>query len=375
SDFWPNPRLVGVQTDPDFWFRFGDPNNVECALVTLTEGGAQSREDSRPAKTTEADSRVIAGTYIPVKGYPAGLWEAELRLYRRLSEHPELQPAGSPEAAWFFSAQNTSVGALGNIYLGILELSRYDQQEQDALDAAAENFQDAANALAAKDQEFGEALDNPALLEQLLAEREALEAALAAATAEYQNLFESARDVRRNSALQLLDLLDPIQTAAAYETDFKTVCRILLETYLDGVSLSAENCQNLKTIAAQCRYSGGMAVLQARAALPDNQDYAQYDDCPVEYGAPYATQKARLNPARLSPNPARHSTTLQLDRPVASGRAILRDVNGRIVNEWPLDGLRHLDLRWSSDLHPGLYFLDVLSEQNEPEVLRLTIYK
>lgn len=374
TDFWPDPRLIGATTDPNFWFKPGDPSNVECVLASLTNNDVQSREISRPAKITEADLQVMTGTYIPVKGYPAGLWEAELRLFSRLNKYPELKPVGSLEDAWYSAVQYTSISGLGTIYEGILKLSRYSEQEQDELDAVVETFQAAADALAAQDDEFVHVLDNPNLFDQLFTERKVLETTLAAAMIDYQNLFESALDARRNSAQLLLDQLASIYAEEVYELDFKTVCHILLETYLDGSVLSTENRQSLESIAVQCRYSGGMAVLQARAALPDNQDYTLYDSCP-EYSRRYVSNKVQNNTSRLLPNPANGNTTLQLDQTVESGRAILRNVNGRMLREWSLDGLRQLDLRWSSDLPPGLYFLEVLSEQTEPEVLRLTINK
>jgi hypothetical protein len=60
-------------------------------------------------------------------------------------------------------------------------------------------------------------------------------------------------------------------------------------------------------------------------------------------------------------------------RLVVSGRAVLRDLNGRAVQEWQLDGQRQLWLRWDQHLPAGIYLLELLADQAVSQVLKLAI--
>jgi hypothetical protein len=312
------------------------------------------------------------GTYQPVKGYVAGLWEAKLRLYGRLSEYPELRPSGSTEANWYSANQNTTVGSLGNVYEGILSLSRYSAKEQSDLDNAAAAQQSAAQAVTDKDGQIAANLDNPAVLGQLIAERQQLEAALATAIAVHENLLGSLRSGKLAAAQQLLGQVNAIGTTASYETDFKTVCRILLETYVGESGVSEANQQSLSGIAHQCRYEGGFAVLQARASLGEGWEWSAYDNCPDVPGE-RSSNGAAVNVLSLYPNPAKDASLLDMGYTVATGRATLRDLSGRALQEWSLDGQQQTWLRWSSELPAGLYLMEVAADQNPPQVLKLAV--
>jgi len=222
---------------------------MQCIATALGGGGGETLAPS----TTEADAQVVNGTYLPVKGYAAGLWEAKLRLYGRLSEYPDLRPSGSTEANWYAAQQSTTVGSLGAVYQGILSLSKYSVQEQSDLETAAAAQQSAAQAVSDKDGQIAANLDNPATLEQLFAERQQLEVALAAAITAHQNLLSSLRNAKLSTSQQLLGQLTATSTTASYETDFKTVCRVMLETYVGESGVSEVNRVALQSIAHQCR--------------------------------------------------------------------------------------------------------------------------
>lgn len=75
------------------------------------------------------------------------------------------------------------------------------------------------------------------------AERQQLETTLASAIAAHQNLLGALRNGKLSAAQQLLGQVSAINTAAAFEADFKTVCRILLETYASERGVSVANRQ------------------------------------------------------------------------------------------------------------------------------------
>lgn len=367
TDFWPDPRMVGTNSDPNLWFVLGSSANVHCIATAIGGGG----EETLAASITEADMRVLDGTYQPVKGYEAGLWEAKLRLYGRLSEHPDLRPSGSAEADWYAAQQSTTVGSLGNVYQGILSLSRYSAQEQGDLESASAAQQSAAQAVTDKDEQIAANLDNPMVLEQLFAERQQLEVTLAAAIAAHENLLTSLRNAKLSAAQQLLGQANAVATIEPYETDFKTVCRVLLETYLSESGVSEANGQALSDIAHQCRYEGGFAVLQARASLDSEWNWEQYDNCPDA-----GERSSKVTPTTamsLYPNPAKDAALLDMGYTVATGRAVLRDLSGRTLQEWTLDGQHQIWLRWGVDIPAGLYLLELLADQTLPQVLKLAV--
>jgi hypothetical protein len=369
TDFWPSPRLVGVTTDPNLWFVAGSPANVQCIATAIVGGGGG---ETLAPSTTEADFRVIDGTYQSVKGYAAGLLEAKLRLFGRLSEHPELRPSGSTEANWYSAQQSTTIGSLGNVYQGILSLSRYSTQEQSDLESAASAQQSAAQAVTDKDGQIAANLDNPAVLEQLFAERQQLETALASAIAAHENLLGSLRSAKLAVAQQLLGQMNSIGTTVQHETDFKTVCRILLETYIGESSVSEANRQTLLGIAHQCRYEGGFAVLQARASLGDEWNWSAYDNCPDSVKGRNA-EMSEAGDIGLYPNPAKDAALLDLGYTVTTGRATLRDLSGRTLQEWSLDGQRQVWLRWGREIPAGLYLLEVIADSTVAQVLKLAV--
>lgn len=367
TDFWPAPRLIGSNPDPNLWYTVGQPANFLCIA---SEGG----EETLAPSTTEADAHVMDGTYQPIKGYDAGFWEAKLRLYSRLSEHPELRPSGSVEADWYATQQNTTVSSLGNAYRSILSLSLYTAEEKINLENAAIAQQSAAQALTDKDAQIAANLDNPEALDQLLVERQQLEMVMADGIAAYENLLGSMRNTRLSAAQQILGQLNVISTTNAYEMDFKTVCRILLETYLSESGVSEANKEALSSIAHQCRYKGGLAVLQARASLVDEWGWSAYDNCPdaPEERGSNDTLETFMS---LYPNPAKDAVLLDVGNTVITGRATLRDCSGRTIQEWNLDGQQQIWLRWNGQIPEGLYLIEVASDQKTPQVFKLTVLR
>jgi hypothetical protein len=259
------------------------------------------------------------------------------------------------------------------VYQGILSLSRYSALEQVDLDNAATAQQSATQAVTDKDAQIAVNLDNPAVLEQLFTERQQLEVTLAAAIAAHENLLGNLRNAKLSAAQQLLGQASAISTTEPYEMDFKTVCRILLETFTDENGVSEANQQVLSTIAHQCRYEGGFAVLQARASLGDEWNWGQYDNCPDA-----GERSSKVTPTiamSLYPNPAKDAALLDMGYTVTTGRAVLRDLSGRALQEWTLNGQHQIWLRWGGEIPAGLYLLELLADQAAPQVLKLAIQR
>jgi len=112
-------------------------------------------------------------------------------------------------------------------------------------------------------------------------------------------------------------------------------------------------------------------VLQAPASLSDEWGWAAYDNCP-DIGERTSNLGAGVA-LGLFPNPAKDAALLDMGYIVTTGRATLRDLNGRPMQEWSLDGQRQIWLHWVGELPAGLYLLEVSADQNAPQVLKLAV--
>jgi hypothetical protein len=364
SDFWPDPRKCGTTTDPGVWFFPGTfvLNELECFEI-----------GPLPPNKSDAESAVISGTYQPVRGFSAGTWEAKVLLYQRMLNYPELRPESSVEATWFAAQQNATAGLLSAAYNGIYALSTYTSQEQTSLQTAENAYNQAISDMAEVDSLIAESLNNASTLASLSQQRVVLDSLLGVAANAYQVVLASIRSNRISTAQQLLSQVNAVSTSETYETDFKTVCKILLEGYVSD-TISTSNLQSLRSIAHQCRYEGGLAVLQARASLTDEWDFSAYDDCTdtTDERAARVDVGSELHCA-VFPNPATREVVLNLGYTVLNGQAMLRDINGRQIATWSLDGLQQTKLQWGADLANGMYLLEVIADNHPPKVVKLHI--
>ncbi|MCB0520990.1 MAG: T9SS type A sorting domain-containing protein [Lewinellaceae bacterium] len=369
SDYWPTPRLIGTTNDQGQWFMSQSGSTFGVFCINSSEPGGDDA-----ALLTAADTKVMEGTFQSVKGYPAGVWEAKLRLYRRLIENPEMMPVSSTAEAWYLNEQSTTVGRLGNIYHGIYQLSELIQQEQDDLDGAESDYANAIADIQAIDEAISNSIGNPSTIAQLLADRSVEESELSTTTEAYQNLLTNIREVRLENAQDLMEQLGAVSTTAHYETDFKTVCNILLKTYLNDGILGEEDRQILEVIAQQCRYEGGIAVLQARASLVGEWDIEEYDDC-QDYLEDRSALQENIAIVGLHPNPASNSALLYLKGEHQHGKATLRNMNGQHIQTWSFEGGSEVRLTWNDKVSNGIYLLEVVTEQNAPQTIKLIIHK
>ena len=244
TDFWPNPRLFGTVPDPGIWFTLGSPNEVQCMAEGLVGGGGETKK-LVPA-TTAADARVMDGSYQPVRGYAAGQWEAQLRLYRRLYASPELRPDGSAEADWYDAQSNSPLEHLGNTYQGILALSQYTAEEQSSLAAAAAAAKAATDAIVENNEAIATALENEEPVEELLGTQGELDAVLASATDAYTAVLSNAHNIRLAQAQErpaprnrMSRTSKPYVKSCWKLTPAKTVCRQKTGRYSPPLPTSA----------------------------------------------------------------------------------------------------------------------------------------
>ncbi len=372
SEYWPLPRMIGVASDPGIWFE-PEPGSTGLIYCVLTPEEDPGPGGGSSTSLTLNDSRIIAGNFHTAKGYPAEDWEVAVRLYKKLTENPALMPILSTAESWFSSKQNTTVGSLGSIYSGIYQLSEYSQQDMDDLDSLETGYKSAVAVIKAIDESISNAIGNPSAVAQLLADRAANEPALTAAGAAYLNLLTTIKNERIADAQSLLGQLNTISTFEEYETDFKTVCRILLETYV-ATELEENNRQTLKSIANKCRYEIGIATVQARASLEaDASTYDVYDDCADYVEERNDTVEGVNKMTALFPNPTDREAILFFKGEGSTGSAVLRNLNGQKIAVWKFEQSKQVKLSWNEQLPPGMYILEVLTDNNPPETIKLVI--
>jgi Secretion system C-terminal sorting domain len=365
SIFWPNPRIIGTTPDPGVWFvpQTGQPGTVDCVLPGFTEPGGGGG-------FSIAETNTLTGNFKSAKDYPAELYEAEVRLYRKLLNQPQLMTNGSAEQNWYLSKSNTTVGLLATVYQGIINLSVYSPQEKTAMTASTTAYNDILDDILAIDESIYANEENETLVNQLLAQRSVLAVDLAIVIQNHQAVLNPILSSRHTTAQNLASQLNNTVTNTAYETDFKTVLSILLETYLDNGTLSANNQTILEGIAQKCRHEFGIAVVQARASLSED---VQYDDnCPIFSSQRNASSDTELSSVRIAPNPASNQVTVYTGDENFSGELRLINLQGQTIHSWQQQGDR-IQLSWNQSLPTGLYFLEVSSNNNFTETLKLII--
>lgn len=168
-----------------------------------------------------------------------------------------------------------------------------------------------------------------------------------------------------DGAQRLLADLNELSVKTTHEQNLKTVMAAILKTYLPGEkTLNDQEIEDLRAIADQCRYEGGVGVVLARLLL--GQAAAKPGDCSAEMRNAAAQPVRNLSqiPAApkmtVFPNPVRESFSIQFDQNVDKGVVRLVDVLGVVKSTWTFSGDR-VDIQDGS-IPAGVYQLQVLQE-------------
>ncbi|MCS7035942.1 MAG: T9SS type A sorting domain-containing protein [Saprospiraceae bacterium] len=355
SDFWAVPRQPLNLFD-------GTPNSPSGVLFCF-EGTGGERELSA------SDEMAIAGTFPAHKGYPASVWEAELRAFAALAENPDLRPANSAAEA-FYTAREA--GVMGSLYRAKRDwegLYRFTP----ALEAAwADNRSDIEDKLETIRSLYAQLREA-----ENQAERDALMQSIAETQNEISDLQQTAADLAdqyadliANRAQQLALDLSLIDATEVWEQNVRTVLALQVEHVLTGAETWTTGQYNaLKAIADQCRHEGGIGVVMARAAI----DAANYDDaamCPG-YTAPRSREEVRTLTARLMPNPASDHCRLLFEKPLTGMLQIANPQGQTVHRTWLKERVElNLDTR---NLPAGIYQIEVRTEDGQRSLSRLSI--
>jgi hypothetical protein len=176
-----------------------------------------------------------------------------------------------------------------------------------------------------------------------------------------------------------------------YEQNEHTINAIYLKWHsasLRNDSITARNAlayksdiAMLKSIAAQCPYSGGNAVFAARAMLAQ-QDRTYYDDkalC-LEQGILWRTAKPKVEKTskdkycKIYPNPANHKIVIEFKDAQQDGNIALYDIYGRILLEQRILNTTTNTLNIEG-ISSGVYILKVESNGSNVITEKITVIK
>jgi hypothetical protein len=267
------------------------------------------------------------------------LWSQQQNLYTRLAEHPELLGKNKIVDAFFVANQNSTLGVLYKIQLGIDNLYFPDE----GMKIIYQQLDSSGNVLYKQivkldttmyDRTTGTIIVSQAAL------RTSLVAQLNVVTNKYNQMSSALMVNMRKNASHLLVQNAGISGAKDYEVIEQTVNSIYLQYMLsDSKVLTDAQKKTIRLAASQCPISGGRGVFRARALqhLFENVDYNNEDLCqPIKSSALVAKNQPAGN--FIYPNPTDGNITVIIKHPAkASTKFIISNIFGQVVYERDLE--------------------------------------
>ena len=332
-------------------------NTYSCGS---TNPGCPPIADGFADEGNEADKRIADGSYTAFGYYPeVQTWTARRQLYRRLLETPSLAVQGGPEASFFSTEANTTVGQFEQVRKQLEELYRPVTAVQTQLDANQEAIVTRMQQVRSIEEQLGTAPDAQEEA-SLKAQRLALQSEITAYEAAQATLYQSEKTERAATAVQVLALNNNISVAKEYEQFQSKVNQVVLQSIIDDQDgFDEAETALLSSIANTCPFSGGEAVYQARALLGEKIFYD--DDVLCQPASPLIKQKEDLPfDFTLYPNPSNGFVVLELEAAaVEEGTIILTDALGKQVFISQIRAGEEAISLIINDLLPGIYFVNV----------------
>lgn len=363
SAFWAIPRSPGG----DMWFRYenngsDNPYHYNFTCISLDEVDPNNPSGSK----TAANKASIAGDYPAFKGYPASVWEADMAAYALLWKHPEQIDASGPDNAFMTQHQDANTGKLAR---AVEAWHRYHAMPT-ALSADWEQNRTAiiGKRQAVADQEalLGITTD-PTAQDAILQTLSTLKSELGALQAEGALYAETYRAHCVGNLDALLLALAAVSPGNGYEQNLKTVLVLLATQAKTGNAWTAAELAVLNSIAAQCRYEGGLGVVMARGAL----EQSDYDDEALCPGVEERSAVANALHSSSAPNPADEYCQIRFGEAL-NGMLTVFNAQGNPVQTLVLSEASNCDLS-TSTWPNGVYYATIRPEKGVPQTFRLRV--
>ena len=329
SDYWPFPRKIGTVDDNFTWFKPLPGQEPSNDFSCLTTGGPNPPCEDCEYELAGSDTRILNGTYLPPMDYPAMDWEARWHFADRLNRNVAL--AGeSPEAAQYFQeTYGHSYSRLNRIYQAYRKCWQPGGSLAENVNSLSASLQSLIEQRFALDGLLSENWEENGNLHVQMtnADLDITEAtdALSTASADFLSFVDQ-------NIPALLQELESVNCSETYELDMKSVIRTALQTHFTDGELTAQQSTEMQAIADKCRYSGGYAVVLARAFFEPKESYEQDAGCGLgERSADGTAQGEDLDESILYPNPANRILNLKTGQDFESGTARIYNGQGILL--------------------------------------------
>lgn len=343
SQFWADER----EPLTDWFVPSSIPNNeVDAACIDGTGGSGKS----------EANNKVINGTFEAYRGYPAYLEEGKIAAYRVLARNSDLLQTGSADLQFYNSVYNNNTGKFGSILNEFQGLWRLSTSNESSLVQSLNNIESKRIALANALDSYQYSTDSnqQSTLEQQINQ---LAADLAALQGTYQSISTSQKTAFLSAVAQLASLNSQIVAGNAWDTNLKTVIATVLDRLgSENSDWTTAQTTTLVSIANQCRFEGGLGVALARAALNNNHYYNDAADCP---GVPKdrSAENQAIERFSINPNPVSASCMINLNKP-ENGTCWIYTLEGKLVLTKKFENVDIFEIN-TAQLATGLYLLNM----------------
>lgn len=347
--FWPASNGISAVTPNWFQYNVGCLNS--CGEQTITGGGSAGILDA-------LDSLIINETYASTGQSPVSIWEAEYSEYRKLRNYANAYASNALANSFTNALQGSPVAQFYAFEQLVTEGLNFSDSIRQNLDALYEDYTTQAELLNYAHEATMASPEDQNLLTSYLNAA----AGLRAVQQDIDQWLLSGNQEKTAKINQAEVLHNQITPTNDFELNLKNINKLRLKKY-KGLDYNEQDISDIKEIAVKCYEEAGQAIFFARALLPDTlaYDLPSDEECLEERGA-YKTAKPQQRKGLfLYPNPV--SSTLTVNGPdnYLGSQMICQiyDAVGRLIRRNTLaeDGTVSV-----SDLNPGVYFLQVLSD-------------
>jgi len=382
---WPTDPLS--PTKPGQWFIPSLGSLLTCATdpANCPPLPLLAEEDPDGPGGSTGTGRLLAGNELAIgRGEYGGTgayslatqFEGERSLYAKIKRDSSLFGQDSLVDQFFVQASIGILGAMYEVERQMVALGNIGEEDWDLLlelERGADSLIGLIHQTDSAYQIAPTAADSLALQNQKMN----LLAQLSTGQATWQGLIGDLKASWLTSATAIIGQNATIPDTNLLVANRKTLNRIWLETLAsDNYNATQSQLDDLLTIALQCYYEGGDAVLQARALYGALAQPLALDDVLICYGggeerSPIKAEKVTDFKVKVVPNPAKDRFSVQASG-VPEGAWLhvqIADLNGKILKDARVRNGEVLAYAFA----PGLYICRVLADDAPAKVVKFIV--
>ncbi len=342
SDYWPDP-YTPVDLFVNSSGPTGYPDLLQCQDTFYYDHEPHGPVDvGIGGNFVDPDDELITGIYNPDSIYGAALIrDAEYQLYNKMKNYPTLISTSIASEAWYDSMEISNLGVIYDVDQTLRTIGTLFGEDEDEF----LNFQDSIDLLEEYIQDLHYTINNETdslVRASLILDREQATLDLIdlnTRSNDFYDVWYADKMIEASNALEDINGITPLNT---WETNFAIFLRIQLESTITETwpELSSNQMDSLEIVANQCRYSGGVPVIRARAITMGPEGFEVDED---EYCEPRSTsnfdQLSGINfPLLIYPNPATSSVNINLPKEKGIFRLVVRDMLGKKYHDLYFQG-------------------------------------